>query len=165
MSYIRPGSGVEQIRSYQETTLNSLFDYARMQRLIESSAANPKAFSLEDLFAGVQKGVWSELGTRKPINNFRRNLQKVYVEKMAALVNPSSTPIVQFNFSSPFFPASPPSPEADPKKSDVISIARGHLNELKNEVTAALPAYTDKMSRYHLQDVLARLNQALDPKK
>jgi hypothetical protein len=165
LSYIRPGSGVEQIRSYQETTLNSLFDYARMQRLIESSAANPKAFSLEDLFAGVQKGVWSELGTRKPIDNFRRNLQKVYVEKMAALVNPSSTPTVQFNFSSPFFPASPPSPEADPKKSDVISIARGHLNELKNEVTAALPAYTDKMSRYHLQDVLARLNQALDPKK
>ncbi len=165
LSYIRPGSGVEQIRSYQETTLNSLFDYSRMQRLIESSAANPKAFSLEDLFAGVQKGVWSELATRKPIDNFRRNLQKVYVEKMAALVNPSFAPTFQFNFSSPFFPASPPSPEADPKKSDVISIARGHLNELKNEITTALPAYADKMSRYHLQDVLARINQALDPKK
>ncbi len=165
LSYIRPGSGVEQLRTYQESTLNSLFDYARMQRLIESSATNSKAFGLEDLFAGVQKGVWSELATHRPIDNFRRNLQKVFVEKMSTLLNPTSSNPPQVGFTSPFFPASPPSPEADPKKSDVISVARGHLNELKNQIAAALPMYTDKMSRYHLQDVLARINQALDPKK
>jgi hypothetical protein len=80
-------------------------------------------------------------------------------------LNPTSATLPQFGFSNPFFPASPPSPEADPKKSDVISVARGHLNELKNQLTAALPFYSDKMSRYHLQDVLARINQALEPKK
>jgi uncharacterized protein YqcC (DUF446 family) len=166
LGYIRPGSGVEQIRTIQEATLNSLFDYARMQRLIESNATNPKAYSLEELFSGVQKGVWAELSTKKPIDNFRRNLQKVFVEKMNALINPTGAASnQQVGFSSPFFPASPASPEADPKKSDVISLARGHLNELKNQITVALPLYSDKMSRYHLQDVLARINQALDPKK
>jgi hypothetical protein len=53
---------------------------------------------------------------------------------------------------------------ADPKKSDVISLSRAHLVALKSEITAALPGTTDKMSRYHLQDVLVRINQGLDPK-
>jgi hypothetical protein len=84
---------------------------------------------------------------------------------MSTLLNPTSSNPPQVGFTSPFFPASPPSPEADPKKSDVVSVARGHLSELKNQIAVALPMYTDKMSRYHLQDVLARINQALDPKK
>ena len=166
LSLIRPGSGVDQVRSMQEITLNSVFDYGRMQRLIESSAFNAKTYSLDNLFSDMHHGIWSELPSRKPIDNFRRNLQKVYIEKMSLLLNPSSAPgPAQGGFSSPFFPASPASPEADPKKSDVISIARGHLMELKNEITSALPAYSDKMSRYHLLDVLARINQALEPKK
>jgi hypothetical protein len=53
---------------------------------------------------------------------------------------------------------------ADPKKSDVISLARAHLVQLQSEINGALPATTDKMSRYHLQDVSARIKQALEPK-
>ncbi len=165
LSLTRPGSGVEQLRQVQEATLNSLHDYARMQRLIESSAVNPNAYSLDEMFTDVRKGIWSELRTRKSIDNFRRNLQKVHAEKLISLLNPSSTPPpAGFGFSSPFFPASPASPVADPKKSDVISLARAHLVDLRGEITAALPGTGDRMSRIHLQDVLNRINQALDPK-
>lgn len=165
LSLTRPGSGVEQLRQVQEATLSSLHDYARMQRLIESSAVNPNAYSLDEMFTDVRKGIWSELRTRKSIDNFRRNLQKVHAEKLIALLNPPSTPPpAGFGFSSPFFPASPASPVADPKKSDVISLARAHLVDLRSEITAALPGAGDRMSRIHLQDVLNRINQALDPK-
>lgn len=165
LSLIRPGSGVEQLRQVQEATLNSLYDYARMQRLIETSAANVNAYGLDDMFTDVRKGIWSELRMRKAIDPFRRNLQKVHVEKLISLLNPPATPPpAGFGFFSPFFPASPASPVADPKKSDVISLARGHLIDLKAEVNAALPSVSDKMSRYHLQDVQSRIDRALEPK-
>lgn len=164
LSKIRPGSGVEQVRSIQESTLNSVFDYSRMQRLIESTALNANSYSLDELFTDMRAGVWAELRTKKAIDVYRRNLQKVYVEKMFTLLNPSGPQPGGFNFSSPFFPAPPASPVADPKKSDVISVTRAHLIALRGDITAALPGTTDKMSRYHLQDVLVRINQALDPK-
>lgn len=165
ISRIKPGSGVETIRGLQEATLNSIFDYSRMQRLIETSAINANAYSLDDMFTDLRKGLWSELATRKAIDNFRRNVQKVHVEKLISLLNPtpSSASVVR-GFSSPFFPASPASPVADPKKSDVISLARANLVQLQNEVNAAIPTTADRMSRYHLQDVSARIKQALDPK-
>jgi hypothetical protein len=166
LSLTRPGSGVEMVRGMQEATLNSLHDYARMQRMIESSAVSSNAYSLDDLFTDLRKGIWSELSAGKSIDNFRRNLQKAHAEKLISLLNPSGTPSAGggFNFSSPFFPASPASPVADPKKSDVTSLSRAHLVTLKSEITAALPATTDKLTRYHLQDMLVRINQGLDPK-
>lgn len=162
----RPGAGVEQIRQMQEATINSLHDYGRMQRLIESSALTANAYSLDDMFTDLRKGIWSELASGKTIDNFRRNLQKVHVEKMIALLNPpaNATAGGGVGFSSPFFPASPASPVADPKKSDVISLSRAHLVALRAEVGAAIPRTSDKLSKYHLQDVLVRINQALDPK-
>jgi len=165
ISRIRPGSGVESVRAMQEATLNGIFDYSRMQRLIESSALNQNAYSLDDMFTDVRKGIWSELTSKKTIDNFRRNVQKVHVEKLISLLNPPSNNVpTNPGFSSPFFPASPPSPVADPKKSDVISLARAHLIQLQGEIIGSLPAFTDKMSRYHLQDVTARIKQALEPK-
>ncbi len=165
ISRIRPGSGVESVRGMQEATLNSIFDYSRMQRLIESSAISQNAYSLDDLFTDLRRGIWSELATKKAIDNFRRNVQKVHVEKLIALLNPQpSNAPSSGGFNSPFFPASPPSPVADPKKSDVISLARAHLVQLQAEINASLTAMTDKMSRYHLQDVNARIKQALEPK-
>ena len=162
----RPGAGVEQIRQMQEATINSLHDYGRMQRLIESNALTANAYSLDDMFTDLRKGIWSELASGKTIDNFRRNLQKVHVEKMIALLNPpaNATAGAGVGFSSPFFPASPASPVADPKKSDVISLTRAHLVALRAEVGAAIPRTSDKLSKYHLQDVLVRINQALDPK-
>ena len=164
MAKIRPGSGVEQLRGLQEATLNSVYDYARMQRLIETSATNANGYSLDEMFTDLRSGIWSELRSKKSIDVFRRNLQKVHVEKMIALLNPTGPAPQGFNFNSPFFPAPPASPIADPKKSDVISVTRAHLNALRSEINAALPGTSDKMSRYHLQDVVVRINQALDPK-
>jgi len=162
---IRPGSGVENLRTIHEATINSIFEYSRMQRLIESSAISANAYSLDDLFTDVRKGIWSELATHKNIDSYRRNLQKVHAEKMIGLLSPPPAPSTNFGgFSSPFFPASPASPVADPKKSDVISLARAHLVQLQSEINGALPATADKMSRYHLQDVSARIKQALEPK-
>jgi hypothetical protein len=164
LSKIRPGSGVEQLRSIQEATLISIYDYARMQRLIESSAVSANAYSLDDLFTDMRLGIWSELRTKKQIDVFRRNLQKAHLEKMISLLNPSAqTPQAGGGFFNPST-GSPASPVADPKKSDVISVTRAHLVALRSDINSALPGVTDRMSRFHLQDAVVRINNALDPK-
>ena len=49
-------------------------------------------------------------------------------------------------------------------KSDIKSVVRAHLAVLRNEVKAAANGVADPMSRYHLQDIVARIDNALNPK-
>ncbi len=161
LNRIRPDQGVEALRVIQEATINNLFDNNRMQRLIETSVINANAYSLPDLFTDVSRSVWSELAARKPIDNYRRNLQKIYIEKMNAIINPTTGGPAPSGFS---FPNTVASPNPDSKKTDIISVARGNLMELNTQIKAALPGISDKMTRYHLQDVLARIDKTLDPK-
>ena len=53
----------------------------------------------------------------------------------------------------------------DIRNTDIPSIVRAQLVELRSEITAAIPKETDKVSKYHLQDVLERIKQALNPKE
>jgi len=118
------------------------------------------AYSVDDLLTDAKRGVWSELPAGAPIDIYRRNLQKVYVEALDNLVNPGAPATV---------PAGLPRGlvifTGDIKYTDVPSIARAQLVELRSEITAAIPKETDKVSKYHLQDVLERIKQALNPKE
>ncbi|WP_259014863.1 zinc-dependent metalloprotease [Emticicia fluvialis] len=154
-------TGVEAIKSIQESTLNNLLAGDRAARLMETGSTNPANYNLDELMTDLRGGIWAELKTRKAIDVYRRNLQKVYVEKVITLLNPTSTmlmsvpPGVTYGYETRM---------VDLKKTDLPSIARANLESLKAEIKAALPLTTDKMSKYHLQDVLSRIEKALDPK-
>ena len=55
-----------------------------------------------------------------------------------------------------------PAPSA--KNTDVSSEVRGQLRTLQSEINAAIPGTSEKLSKYHLQDVADRIKKALDPK-
>jgi hypothetical protein len=95
------------------------------------------------------------------IDASRRNLQKIFVEKMIATLNATgAAPSFGFGFRGTVVPNA-----VDPRKTDIISVTRGHLLTLKDEIKSALYQLTlDKMSKYHLQDCLFRIEKALDPK-
>lgn len=160
---IRPDMGVDFISKIQETTLNSLFAGDRLQRMIEMTEKTTDAYSMDELFADVKGGVWGELKTRKAADAHRRNLQKIYVERMIATLNapaaagfPSTAPMKMFGAVV--------APSVDIRKNDVQSMVRAHLTSLQGEIQAALPTITDKMTKYHLQDCVFRIKKALDPK-
>jgi hypothetical protein len=46
---------------------------------------------------------------------------------------------------------------------DLPSIARGHLMELKNQLKVANASTTDRLSKFHIADLIARIDQALNP--
>jgi hypothetical protein len=155
----RTGSDpVNVIGSRMEGVLNALLTNSRMNRLINAETAmGNNAYTLADMMGDLQKNIWSELPAGKPIDIYRRNLQKAFVEKFGSIVSPATPAGASFGgIIISFGP--------DIKKTDIISVAKGTLRSLKASISAALPGTNDKMSRYHLQDMLERINRILDPK-
>lgn len=160
LNKIKPETGVEAIKSLQEYTLTSLLAGDRAVRLMETGISN-KYYTEDDLFTDLESGIWAEIKSNQPIDVYRRNLQKVYAEKLIDLLKPgkanvqSIPPGVTYGFSTRV---------VELEKTDLPSIARGHLEILRASIKKAIPLETDKMSKYHLKDVLQRIDLALDPK-
>jgi hypothetical protein len=149
----------DRVATLQENFLNGLLSPARLQRLIVSTNRDETAYPVDEYIEDIKKGIWSELSARKPIDNYRRNLQKSFIDRLNNLITPGSSPspsgggiIISFG------------PPLDPRRTDMSSVAKAILRSLKSEVNVALPTYTDKMSRYHLQDVAERLERILNPR-
>jgi hypothetical protein len=150
LKLIKPENGVVAINRIQENSLNSLFSSDRLQRMIENEAADPNTYSVANLFDDLRSGIWSEMKGDEPISVHRRNLQKIFLEKMIALYKPS-TPSTAASF--------------DLKKSDITSVARATLLKLQAEIGQAAATTNDTMSRYHLQDCLSRIESTFDKGK
>jgi hypothetical protein len=149
----------EKLSGLQDSWLNSLLNPMRLNRLITSTNRDASAYTLDEYITDLKKGIWSELPARAPIDNYRRNLQKAFVERLSSLAAITAAPgggsggiIISFG------------PSVDIKKTDIMSVARGTLRALKAEIAAAIPAYGDKMSRYHLQDLNERIDRVLNPR-
>ncbi|MCB0458861.1 MAG: zinc-dependent metalloprotease [Flavobacteriaceae bacterium] len=150
---------VDRIRNLQENRLESILDLGRLARVIENETLNgSSAYTLVELMTDLRNGVWSELGSGRKIDTYRRNLQKAYVDRLQYLmtVERQNAP----NFSSPYLKVT----RVDVNQSDIRSAARAELETLKRNVRSAISVTGDRMSRYHLQDVLERINNILDPK-
>jgi hypothetical protein len=151
----------EKISSIQDVWLGALLNPLRLQRLISSTNRDAHAYRIDEFIDDLKKGIWSELPARAPIDNYRRNLQKSYVERLSALA--SNTPPAAASSGGGGISISF-GPSVEVKKTDIISVARGSLRALKAEIAAAIPAYADKMSRYHLQDLNERIDRVLNPR-
>jgi len=124
----------------QKRTLNNLFDGSRLARLAEAEATEgSSAYTLVDLFVSVKTGIWGELNSGAPIDVYRRNLQRAYIEKMEALMkNPKD-------------------------KSDVKAITRSMLKRLEKDIQNNISKQSNDLSIFHLEDILARIDAILNP--
>ncbi len=141
-SQIRPDQGLESIGRLQESALLAVLASERLQRMLEMSAANTNAYGVDELESDLKAGIFSELKTKKVPDAYRRNLQKVLVDKYSSMISPMS----------------------DLKRTDAYSITRGQLTALRDELKLALPLVTDKITKYHYQDLVNRITLTLDPK-
>ncbi len=140
----------------QKNTLARLQNANTIIKLINDEALNGvKAYRTINLFSDLKAGIWSELHSHKNIDVYRRNLQKAYIENMAKLIVAPTA-----SSGSQGFPGMR---MADPTDSDVSSVGRAHLTALAKDIRLAIPSATG-MSKYHLQDLLVRINAALNPK-
>lgn len=150
---------LEQMRSMQVRTLNNVLSLGKIARLIEHETANTKeAYTSLQMMSELRKGIWSELNSGKAIDTYRRNLQKAHIDRLAYLMTAEN----QSKASD--YGGYRKSTVVNTSQSDIRTLARAELNILKRSVRNGKNRTTDSMTKYHLDDVLERINLILDPK-
>ncbi len=154
-------ASAEAVGNIQINAINSLLSSSRLARMVYSSYrfSEQNPYTADEMMNDAESGIWSELKSKKPVDMYRRNVQKAYAEALINILTPSSGGITIS------FGALGRLGSTNVKTSDVMSIARAHLVSLRSKILAAIPGTSDKMSKYHLQDVAERIKKALDPKE
>jgi hypothetical protein len=150
----------DRIRSLQVSPLNRMLSLETFARLDNSGLTTPNNYKTIELFQDLRGGIWTELAAGKNIDQYRRNLQKAYIERLKALMTDQAP--------APPAPASsygPPRETYPVAQSDVRSIVRGELKALQASLAIAKGKYADKEVRYHLDDCLERVGLILNPRK
>ncbi|TXN38372.1 zinc-dependent metalloprotease [Flagellimonas hymeniacidonis] len=156
---IQYSGSVERIRSAQVRYLNNILHLGKMARIIENETANGNnAYKLLDMMGDLRQGIWSETRSGKVIDTYRRNLQKAHIDRLEYLMTAEN----QKKLSD--FGGYRKSTIVNTSQSDIRSVARAELNNLKRDIRNGLGRISDRMSRYHLQDALERIDLILDPK-
>ncbi|HXB34790.1 MAG TPA: zinc-dependent metalloprotease [Puia sp.] len=149
----------DQVGGIQTGVLSSLLSASRLNVLIETEGryGDANVYTVEDLLSDAHKGIWKELVTHQTVTMRRRNLQKTYVESLIAILSPAAAPSGLPPGLALFF-------GPNTRNTDLPSIARAELSELRTQIQASLPLMTDRLSKYHLQDLVERIRRALEPK-
>ncbi|MBK8490958.1 MAG: zinc-dependent metalloprotease [Saprospirales bacterium] len=130
---------MDQIRGLQNYALMVLFDPASLNRMIENVALNGSgAYAPATLFNEVRSTIFSEVKSGKAIDPYRRNLQRAFVDRMGSLMQATADQYDQ---------------------SDIKALARGTLGSLKSDLKKNAKKQNDQVSRYHLEDLLARIEK------
>ncbi|RXG30088.1 zinc-dependent metalloprotease [Leeuwenhoekiella palythoae] len=152
LNKIENNGNVERIRGLQVRTLENVLDFGRLGRMIENETLNGKeAYTLTEMMNDLRSGIFSELRSGKKIDTYRRNLQRAYVERLKYLLTEEQSG--RRNATS-----------VNVSQSDIRAIARAELNTLKRSVRSAIGRTGDALSRYHLQDLMERIDLILDPR-
>ena len=156
---VESAGSVERLRRAQVRALNNILDFGRMARVIENETLNGNnAYTLINMMRDLRRGVWSELPSGRKIDTYRRNLQRAYIERLDFLMKNEQS-VVPARFRSFVRRTS-----VDVSQSDIRPVVRGELINLRAGIRGAIGRTSDRLSRYHLQDALERINDILDPK-
>jgi hypothetical protein len=140
---IEPAGALTRIRTAQLRVLSNVLAPQRLARLVEQEAVDRKnAYTPTEFLADVRQGVFGELAQpRVKVDAFRRNLQRAYLELVAARLN-----------------------GANRAMDDQRPMLRGELRTIAANARAAVARAADRETRLHLQDLSDEIAKILDPK-
>jgi hypothetical protein len=156
---IETAGAMERVRGLQVRVLNGLLDPSRMARMIENETFNGgDAYRVNELFTDLRAGVWGELRQGRVADPYRRNLQRAYVERLEFLMTEEAREVP--SAARTFLNATP----IQVSQSDIRPLVRGELQTLRQQSRRAVARTTDRTTRLHLEDVIARIDHILDPR-
>lgn len=122
-----------------------------MMRMIDNETLNGSdSYTLMSMMTDLRNGIWSEVRSGRNIDTYRRNLQRAHVERLGTLMVSKDV-------------RSTRSGNVTVKQSDIIPVVRGELNRLKRMAQNGSNR-GNTITRYHLQDIVKRIDAILDPK-
>lgn len=143
---IEAAGAVDRVQRLQSRSLNNLLDEDRLQRMVENEQVRPQeAYTAVELMDDLRKGIFKELYNSNEVDAFRRNLQRSYVDAATAYVQK----LKQEDRDAV-------------TQTDVIAIMRGEMESLRADINRRKNRTNDQLTRYHWNDLLARINTGLD---
>jgi len=145
------------VNKVQGTVLVQLLSVERLNKLDQQQLFDPvNAYTPAEMLRDLYKGIFSELTAHKPVDIYRRNLQKTYVEDIIRLIGGSSG-----GGRGTITISAGPAPTAADRTNDVISVIKAHIKTLAAEIRASIPVAPDVATRMHLQDIYERLDETI----
>jgi hypothetical protein len=145
------------ISSLQGRALSALLSgntAGKLQRF--EAEKNTEAYTYLEMMTDLRKGLFSELAARKPVDIYRRSLQKDYTERVIGIVKPAADG-GSINFGGIVLAVG----GSGNANSDVVSVAKAQLRTLLAEIKAASPLIADPATKIHLLDLQERIQKAL----
>ncbi len=147
------------IGAVQSKTLERILSKATIDKLSRTEQFGGQgAYTPADLFAGLRKGIWSELTSGRTPDIYRRNLQKNYVKSLIAMTDKPAAASPAGAGAALMAPSSSPT-----TPSDAAAIARTQLTDLSRDIKRAAAASAG-IAKAHYQNLAAIIDEALDNK-
>lgn len=162
----RLGTVTPSLEARQANVLTALLQPARLGRLAEAHETWPtQSYPLAEYLEDLRRAVW----TTNVADAHRRTLQRVYVERLAAIVDPPAPPTPGQGGggggggggqqqSLPFLG------QPNVPRSDLPALARSQLRAIRTQARAAAAApASSSVARAHWQDIVDRVDTILEP--
>jgi len=158
MSRISHTGGLELIAPIQESALNNVLFVPRLNMMATNYGASTQNYSVQELLQDLKNGIWTELPARKAVDYCRRNLQKAYVLKLLAMIEPvPQTAAAALTMGRGISASISPN-------SDTYSLVKSHLRSLMGELKTASATTADAITKAHWADLADRIDQTLNKK-
>ncbi len=145
LSRIEATEAVDRIQSLQTRALENLLEKDRLVRMIAAEETKGvKAYTVIELMNDLRKGIFSELYNSAKTDSYERNLQRSYVDIAASYVN-------QLDKRE----------NDEILKSDIMALMRGELIKLKSDISKRKNRTNHDLTRYHWNDLIARIDDAI----
>lgn len=126
---------VKTVEDIQNGVLSRILSPMVLQNMYQMETVDQNTYTVTELFSDLN----SSIIKKENPDVYGRNLQRNYVDNLIKLVDTKSS-----------------------DRSDISAIARGNLNSIKKEISARKD--TDMVNTYHYEDLVFRIEKALDPK-
>ena len=155
---IEGAGAMDRLRRYQVGAVNTLLDPQRLARIMEAEVMQgDDTYTCGEMLSDLRNSIWGELRDRSAIGPYRRNLQRGYLERLEYLMTQEAPPTPSFFANFGFV-------NIDVSQSDIRALVRGELETIQRDANRALSrGVSDNMTRLHLRDVVARVEDILDP--
>lgn len=155
--------GPSNLDTRQSNMITSLLSSARLGRMAESESIDPaNAYPLADYLADLKAGVFT---AASPDAN-RRMLQRVYIERLNAIINPPAAPAAAQGGGAPAgFTPFPYSAAPNVPRSDLPALARLQLKQIRDEARRNTATAAGAVAKAHWDDLASRVDDILEAKR
>ena len=169
LSRIGPPTGNAALAARQGNIVAQLLDARRLSRLIESESLDEtNAYPVTEYLTDLRRAVWGTPSTGPAPDASRRTIQRVYLERLDALINPPAPAAgagQAFGGGGAPQQIGPLLAAPNVPRSDLPALARSQVRAVREDARRAAASATGSMARAHWQAVADRADKIHEPRQ